>query len=144
MVGWWQPETPVHALRAGATSVLSSVKVTSYVVPGRRTLLALASWDPGNVSVVLGIDWPTLQLNASAVHKLSAPYIHGVQPQREWALDEPIRVQPEQGWLIMVAPSQTDMVGQKQKTDDVRVSSRCPPLADTTVPPSAWLSSCRP
>jgi hypothetical protein len=94
MVGWWVHGTPVRTDR-------DDVPATSYVRKGQKTLIALASWAPGNTSVKLRIDWKALGLKASGA-TLTAPAIAGFQPAATFQPGDAIPVQPGRGWLLIV------------------------------------------
>jgi hypothetical protein len=122
MIGWWQPEAPVRIV---ATSVVGSsvnhsdeshgLYATSYVVPAKRTLVAIASWAVANVSFTLDVDWATLRLSAASVTHIHAPAIAGVQRASTWVRGSTLTVAPEQGILLVLEPA-----AQLAKTDDMR------------------------
>lgn len=100
MVGWWEPESPVQQI-----SERQDIKATCYINKGRKTLVAVASWAPENVTISLNkIDWATLGLRAGAVKTVEADAIAGFQPARMWQIDEPIQIEPKKGWLLVLEP----------------------------------------
>ncbi len=78
----------------------ADVLATAYRRPG-RTLVALGSWAKTQTPVRLKIDWQALGLD-SARASLYAPPITGMQSERIWKLDEPIPVEPQRGWFLVL------------------------------------------
>jgi hypothetical protein len=100
MIGWWEPESPVQQI-----SARQDVKATCYVNLGKKTLVAVASWAPENVTISLSnVDWSTLGLEAGVVKTVVAHAIPSFQPARTWQIVEPIQVEPGKGWLLMLEP----------------------------------------
>ena len=95
MIGYWVPSTPV---KTGNAAVLA----TSYVRDG-KTMVALASWAPQPVDVVLSIDWLALGIDPSKA-TITAPAIQGFQPAASFTPAGPIRMEPGKGWLLVVSP----------------------------------------
>jgi hypothetical protein len=93
MVGFWVDGRPVKVDRA-------DVLATSYVRNG-RTMVAVASWAKERVDVRLSIDWKALGLDP-ATATITAPAIEGIQDAATFAVDQPIRVEPGKGWLIVI------------------------------------------
>jgi hypothetical protein len=94
MVGWWVRDAPV-------VTDDKDVLATSYVRKGSKTLVALASWAPGETRVKLRIDWKALGL-APGRATLTAPAVAGFQPAATFAPDEAIPVAPGKGWLLVL------------------------------------------
>jgi len=90
--GWWDPACPV---KTGNPLVKASV----YRKSG-RSLIALASWAPGETAVKLTIDWHALGL-APQKTTLWAPACEGFQSECVFAADGPILVAPGKGWLLI-------------------------------------------
>ena len=106
MLGWWLAEAPVAV--AGQPDPFSggaqaAVLATSYVIPGNKTLVALASWAPATVSASLVIDWAALGLDAARVTTVVQPAIAGFQPAASYTLGSPIAVEPKKGALLVIA-----------------------------------------
>eukprot|EP01043_Picozoa_sp_COSAG02_P010368 COSAG02_NODE_363_length_23785_cov_21.830828_13_plen_115_part_00 len=100
MIGWWEPESPVQQI-----SARQDVKATCYVNLGKKTLVAVASWAPENVTISLSnVDWSTLGLEAGVVKTVVAHAIPSFQPARTWQIVETIQVEPGKGWLLMLEP----------------------------------------
>ena len=81
---------------------------TCYVVKGKKTLVAVASWSPHNTSVTfseLDVNWTTLGLAPGAVTTVVAHAISGFQDQKTWSIKDPIEVSPGKGWLLVLAPA---------------------------------------
>ena len=100
MVGWWDAAAPVVALAASRPT--DNILATSYVVPGNRTLIAIASWAPQPTNVTLAINWTAIGLLPRSVCELHAPPIDGLQSARSWPREAPIRIDPAGGWLLEV------------------------------------------
>merc|ERR1711865_812573 len=79
MVGWWREEAPVQAFVLNQHTRTEHVYVTSYVVPGKRVLLAIATWAQEDVDVRLSINWTTLGLDPEHYSLLTAPAVAGLQ-----------------------------------------------------------------
>ena len=100
MVGWWEPESPVQHI-----SERQDIKATCYVIKGKKTLVAVASWAPENATISLSkVDWATLGLAAGAVKTVEADAIPSFQTARTWQIDEPIQIEPGKGWLLVLEP----------------------------------------
>ena len=98
MIGWWEPEQPIHI--RGSADVLAS----SYVIKGRKTLVAVASWAATTSSITLDIHWETLGLAPGTVISVTAPAIEGFQPARSWGVGDSIDVAPGKGWMLILQP----------------------------------------
>ena len=102
MVGWWEPELPVTVFENLGIVASADVLATCYVVKGKKTLLAIASWAPTNVSATFAFDWAALGLDAGAVSNVTAPAIEGFQAARSWRISDGISVAPGKGWLLVI------------------------------------------
>eukprot|EP00753_Platysulcus_tardus_P008428 PLAT160.2.p1 GENE.PLAT160.2~~PLAT160.2.p1 ORF type:complete len:438 (-),score=200.26 PLAT160.2:27-1340(-) len=93
LLGWWLPSPP-------AVTSDARVKASVYLQPGKRALIALASWEAREtLSVTLTIDWQALGFAATPV---SARRIPGFQAQLELEDGETILVPPGKGALLEV------------------------------------------
>eukprot|EP01048_Picozoa_sp_COSAG05_P035498 COSAG05_NODE_15462_length_369_cov_0.614815_1_plen_73_part_10 len=71
------------------------MRATCYVVKGKKTLVAIASWAPHNTSVTFSdINWTTLGLVPGAVTTVEAQPISGFQDHKTWSIKDPIEVSP--------------------------------------------------
>lgn len=95
MIGYWSPNCPVRTDNA-------NVLATAYVKEG-KTLISLASWNAGAVSVRLTIDWSALGLDP-ATSLLVAPEIQDFQHAAAFRPDERIAIEPGRGWLLIAEP----------------------------------------
>ncbi len=107
MVGWWVDGNPI---KTGTKDVLSTCFVRRGKgvtaagmagVGGNATMVALASWAKEAVDVRLAIDWKALGLDPKKV-KIVAPGIDKFQDAAEFKPDDPIRVEPGKGWLLIL------------------------------------------
>lgn len=106
MVGWWQEDAPVKISSNGTEDYTQhGVYATSYVIPTKRTLVAVASWAESNVSFGLVVDWHTLRLNSTHVTTVRAPAIAGLQQAATWPWGTNLTVAPGQGILLVLDPS---------------------------------------
>jgi hypothetical protein len=93
MIGYWDSTCPV---KTGRDDVLATV----YQRDG-RSLIALASWAPGPSDVRLTIDFARLGLDPAKANLYSPP-LPGFQGEFAFKPDEPIRVAPGRGWLLVL------------------------------------------
>jgi hypothetical protein len=93
MIGYWVPDSPVKSDRP-------DVPATVYVRPD-RVLVAIGSWAPGEVSVRLGIDWESLDLDPARA-TVTAPLIAHFQEAATFTPGQPIPVAPGKGWLLVI------------------------------------------
>jgi len=99
MHGWWDPDTPISVVAPEGIDV----RCTAYVIPGQRTLIAMASWSKQPVQITLDIDWLKVGLDPiDAV--LEAPEIDGVQSADTFSVAHPIPVDITAGWLLVLRP----------------------------------------
>jgi hypothetical protein len=94
MIGYWVSDNPVQT---GSDKTLATI----YRHRGKRTLIALATWEDGDAHIHLTIDWKALGLNPKKA-TLHAPAIENYQPEKTWKIGEDIVVPKGQGWLIEV------------------------------------------
>lgn len=93
MIGYWVKDNPVQT---GKEKTLATI----YRHPGRKTLIALATWEDADVPVDLSIDWNRLGLDEKKV-TLYAPAIENFQPEARWKPGETIIVPKGKGLLII-------------------------------------------
>ena len=93
MIGYWEEDPPI-------TVDHSDVKVTAYVKKD-QTLISIASWADGFVSVSLDIEWERLGLQPESA-TLVAPFINNFQPGQEFKVSESIPLSPTKGWLLIL------------------------------------------
>lgn len=107
MIGWWDSAVPVRLSNSTNPFVeeQETVLATSYVAPGRRTIIAIASWAPNVRNVTLLVNWTTLDLDPTSV-TMSAPAIDGFQPAFSWSspLDS-FTVSPGGGRILLLQKS---------------------------------------
>ncbi len=92
MIGWWNKDVPVKTGR-------SDVLVTVYKKPG-KSLIALASWASGTVSVTLDVNWEALGIAANKT-KITIPEMEGIQAAGQLRSGQPIRVHSGRGFLLI-------------------------------------------
>ena len=93
MIGYWVSNNPV---KTNSDKTLATI----YRHNGKKTLIALATWEDKDATVNLNIDWKQLGLNPAKV-TLHAPAIEGYQTEQSWKMGEPIVVPKGKGWLIV-------------------------------------------
>lgn len=93
MIGYWSPSVPV---KTGRADVLATV----YQRQG-RSLVAVASWAPGPVTVHLDVDWKAMGLDATKA-RFDVPDVRGLQQARTLALGDGIELEPGKGILLIV------------------------------------------
>lgn len=94
MIGYWVSHNPVQT---GREKTLATV----YRHQGKKTLIALATWEAEDAVVDLAIDWAALGLDPKKV-TLHAPAIDQFQTKTWWKPGESITVPKGKGWLIVV------------------------------------------
>jgi hypothetical protein len=94
MYGYWSTDCP---LKTGRSDVL----VTAYVITGKKTLAALASWAKEDTRCKLFIDWNALGLNPENV-RITAPAIKDFQPAAVFKIKDDIPVSKGKGWLLII------------------------------------------
>lgn len=92
MSGFWEENPAVTASN-------DTIKVTSYIKKGDKTLLSIGNYSDEAKTAQLDIDWKQLGLDPKQT-KLVAPEIPDFQQKHEWNIDAPIRVEPREGYLI--------------------------------------------
>ena len=98
LYGWWNKSCPVST---GSDDILA----TAYVIPGNKTLVAVASWSGKNESVLLDINWTRLGLNAANA-TVVAPAIESFNRNTNatsFKLGAPVIVPAYQGWLLVMS-----------------------------------------
>ncbi len=104
MLGWWADSNPV---RTGNEDILATIYVKrpnkTEKKNGDKTkaMIALASWAGEAVDITFAIDWKALGLDPKAA-VLTAPAIENFQPAAAFNPDDPIRVEPGKGWLLVL------------------------------------------
>jgi hypothetical protein len=93
MIGYWSAECPV---RTDQPDVLA----TAYLKKG-TALISLASWATDAVSCRLKLDWEALGIDRLKA-RLHAPGIADFQPEADFAIDEPVPIEPGKGWLLIL------------------------------------------
>lgn len=91
-IGWWDHANPVHTNNPNIKASIYQQK--------NKTLISLASWATTDSTVTLTIDTKALGLNPGKA-KLIAPAINKLQQAREFNLNEPIPIKPNEGWLLI-------------------------------------------
>ncbi len=94
MFGYWSPRCPI---KTGRKDVLA----TAYVIPGKKTMIALASWADADVKVSLSIDWKALGLKASK-KRLAAPAIKEFQGAATFTPKDKILLPKGKGLLLIL------------------------------------------
>ncbi len=93
MIGYWCDDCPVQT---GRKDILATVYRGK-----KKTLISIASWAKGKQEIRLNIDWKALGIDpANAV--LRAPESVGFQPGATWKPTDPIVVEENRGWLIIL------------------------------------------
>jgi hypothetical protein len=98
MVGYWSPSCPVKVADG------KNVQITTYVRKG-ATLIAIASWENEKVQVSLKIDWKALGINPGKAI-LEAAHISEFQEASRFKPSDPIPVEPNKGWLLILSEGQ--------------------------------------
>lgn len=93
MIGYWSENCPVKTDN-------SQVPVTVYKKNG-KVLVSLASWATADTAVKLQIDWNKLGIDPARA-TITAPDIRNFQPARSFTAQEPIPVQKNKGWLLII------------------------------------------
>ena len=93
MLGYWSPKAPVRTDR-------EDVIATTYRRPG-RAMVAIASWAPEFATVQLTVDWQALGIDPKRA-TITAPEAAGLQSRRQFAVGEPIPVEPGKGWVLVI------------------------------------------
>jgi len=93
MIGYWVESNPV---KTDNNNVLATVYKKDSAV-----LVSLASWNSGNTSVKLNVNWKSLGINPDKA-VITAPGINKFQPARTFAVGEEIPVEKNKGWLLII------------------------------------------
>lgn len=93
MIGYWVKDNPV---KTNSEQTLA----TLYSHPGKRTLIALATWETKDVPITLSVDWNKLGLDPAKV-TLHAPAIANFQTEGTWKPGDTIIIPQGKGLLII-------------------------------------------
>lgn len=93
MIGYWVKANPVQT---GREKTLATV----YRHRGKKTLIALATWEDTDATVTLSIDWKALGLDPAKA-TLYAPAIDGFQEATSWKPGDAVTVPKGKGLLII-------------------------------------------
>ena len=93
MQGWWAPSVPV-------TTGRDDVKATVYRRSG-RAMVAIASWAPEPVRVVLRVDWKALGLDAARA-RFVVPAVQGLQDARSLNPGDAMELAPGKGIILII------------------------------------------
>ncbi|HLP58560.1 MAG TPA: glycoside hydrolase domain-containing protein, partial [Candidatus Deferrimicrobium sp.] len=94
MTGYWSPDCPVKTDN-------KDVLATTYVIKGKRTMVAIGSWAKKNVKCKLSIDWNALGLDINKA-RITAPVIKNFQPAAVLAPNKAIPIPKGKGWLLII------------------------------------------
>jgi hypothetical protein len=94
MIGYWSKRCPV---RTDHNKVLATV----YKKEG-TALVAIASWESGDVDVKLDIDWKQLGIDPAKAN-ITAEEISNFQPARIFQQGQLIPVEKGKGWLLVIS-----------------------------------------
>ncbi len=94
MIGYWVSNTPV-------TTDNANVLVTTYMKTG-KALISLASWSKGDTTIHLNIDWKQLSIDKDKA-VIKAPFVKNFQEEKEFIPGDPIPVQKNKGWLLIIS-----------------------------------------
>ena len=126
MSGWWESSPAVRTVPAAggrrqqASSLCgTAVVATSYVISGKHTLVAVASWANTTVVCDFVVDWEQIGFNASSVTVATAPAVPAVpipstgfffQNASAWKVTggrvQGVAVEPMRGWVFVLQSSQ--------------------------------------
>lgn len=93
MLGYWSKRCPVSTNN-------NKIKATAYLQKG-KTLIAIGSWCDEK-EIKLSIDWKAIGIDQSKAI-IRAPKIENVQPEKIFRQGEPIQVEANKGWLLIVS-----------------------------------------
>ncbi len=93
MIGYWVEDSPVKTSNEHVLATLYKKK--------DKVLISLASWAPEDTQVTLNIDWKALDLDPKKVC-IIAPGIPDFQSHRVFDINEPIPVEKNKGWLLII------------------------------------------
>tara|TARA_B110000208_G_scaffold191245_1_gene257490 strand:- start:1413 stop:1847 length:435 start_codon:yes stop_codon:yes gene_type:complete len=111
MIGWWVPAdkttTPVTLTQRTKDPMNGGgVLATSYVVKGKRALIALASWSNATETVSLAINWSALGLKESECDIIAPGGVPAFNRANGTVVVDAakLKVPAYKGWLLVVAP----------------------------------------
>jgi hypothetical protein len=93
MIGYWSPNCPVKTDN-------KDILATAYVRKD-RVLISIASWAKGPVNCKLKIDFKSLGFDPAQMI-LDAPEIKNFQDAKIFGVNDPIPIQPEKGWMLVL------------------------------------------
>ena len=93
MLGYWSKRCPVKINN-------DEIKATAYVKKD-KTLIAVGNWGDDK-TIALNIDWKAIGIHKSGA-RIIAPLIDGVQNETIFKPDEPIPVEANKGWLLILS-----------------------------------------
>ncbi len=93
MLGYWDPACPVST---GREDILATVYRKD-----DAALVCVASWAKETADCPLTIDWKALGLDSDKAN-LYAPAIQNLQAEDLFAPDEPLPIDPGQGWMLIL------------------------------------------
>lgn len=107
MYGFWNVSRPVRVQpgsNATQSSLCEKIFATSYVVPGVRTVVSVASWANADANCTLNIDYERLGFNESQVvqarqNGLIARQIHHFQNATKFEAGDDVPVQSTRGYF---------------------------------------------
>lgn len=94
MIGYWVKDNPVQT---NSEKTLATI----YRHTGKKTLISVATWEEGDATVKLSVDWAKLGLDPAKV-TLHAPAIENFQTEATWKPGQAITVPKGKGLLIIV------------------------------------------
>ena len=97
MLGYWDSRSP---LKIAGPSGCALLRATAFVIPGNRTLLAIASWAPEPVACHLTVDWKALGLQLS---NATAPALGSLQQHRQLDLETSVAIGNGSGLVLWTA-----------------------------------------
>jgi hypothetical protein len=101
MVGYWHPNPLVNITSQHSSSNCSEVYATTYLHVGQRALVAIGSWQPGDVQhCSLEVDWAGLGFRTT---QYVAPALSGFQPSASFAAGSAIPVPGGKGLLLLLS-----------------------------------------
>jgi len=92
MLGYWSKRCPVKTDD-------NNIKATAYVRDG-KTLIAIGNWAEKK-EISLAIDWDAIGIEKSKAI-IYAPEMEGIQAETAFLPDEPIPVEADKGWFLIV------------------------------------------
>lgn len=93
MIGYWVSDNPV---KTDNPAVLATV-----YKQGKKVMISLASWAPGDTKVKLKIDWKSLDLDPKNI-KISTPAIKDFQEAKVFNINDDISIAKNKGCLLII------------------------------------------